>query len=238
MITKTRVKRGDYYDSVTLLQVAQGLLKLRGCKDTAVVMGTPANKSILTDAQLLTSEAALAASDDLVIAVRAEEEVSADAALVEAERLLKTSRMAVQRSTGSEERPRTLTAAIEGMPGANITLVSVAGRYAGAVALEALQRGLHVFLFSDNVPIEEEIALKRLAVERGLLMMGRMPAQPSSTILRWASPTRFRKDRWASWPPPVRVFNPSAVLSDGMALGSLRPLVRVGAISRCLSVAS
>jgi FdrA protein len=65
-----------------------------------------------------------------------------------------------------------LAAAMESIPGANIALVSVAGRYAGGVALEALQRGLHVFLFSDNVPVEEEIALKKLAVEKGLLMMG------------------------------------------------------------------
>jgi FdrA protein len=43
------------------------------------------------------------------------------------------------------------------------------GRYAAQEARAALERGLHVLLFSDNVPLEDEIALKELAVERGLL---------------------------------------------------------------------
>ena len=68
LITKTQVKGGEYYDSVTLLEVAQDLLALEGVKDAAVVMGTPANKGILADAQLLTPEAEAATPDDLVVA--------------------------------------------------------------------------------------------------------------------------------------------------------------------------
>src|SRR5262249_18620290 len=44
--------------------------------------------------------------------------------------------------------------------------------YAGDEALGALRAGLHVMLFSDNVPIEAEIECKREARERGLLMLG------------------------------------------------------------------
>jgi succinyl-CoA synthetase alpha subunit len=58
------------------------------------------------------------------------------------------------------------------MPEANLEIVSVAGRYAGDVARSALESGLHVMLFSDNVPLETEIALKKLARKRGLLVMG------------------------------------------------------------------
>mgnify|MGYP006987969554 CR=1 FL=1 len=50
MIKKTIIKSGEYYDSVTLMEVAQGLLDLEGIEDAAVVMGTPANKGILNDA--------------------------------------------------------------------------------------------------------------------------------------------------------------------------------------------
>ena len=50
--------------------------------------------------------------------------------------------------------------------------ISTPGRYAAAEALKALRLGLNVFLFSDNVPLEEEIALKREAHERGLIVMG------------------------------------------------------------------
>src|SRR6185295_1797310 len=48
----------------------------------------------------------------------------------------------------------------------------VPGEFAAHEARRALERGLHVLLFSDNVPLEDESALKRLAGERGLLMMG------------------------------------------------------------------
>jgi len=58
------------------------------------------------------------------------------------------------------------------MPDANLAVISVPGEYAAFEAQRALRRGLHVFLFSDNVSLADEIALKRLAVERGLLCMG------------------------------------------------------------------
>lgn len=173
MITQTTIKSGEYYDSVTLLQVAQGLMKLVGIEDAAVIMATPANKGLLAAGNLLTPEAEAAGADDLVIAVRAVDEATAAAALVEAERLMQASRQAPAESGGLEAPPKTMGAAIERLGGeANIALVSVAGRYAGGVAREALNRGLHVFLFSDNVPLEEEIALKTLAREKGLLVMG------------------------------------------------------------------
>ena len=57
-------------------------------------------------------------------------------------------------------------------PQADWVLVSVPGRYAAAVAREALERGKNVFLYSDNVELEDELSLKELASERGLLMMG------------------------------------------------------------------
>jgi len=173
LITQTLVQSGEYYDSVTLLQVAQGLLALPGIADAAVVMGTPANKGLLVEAGLLTPEVEAASPDDLIIAVRAADAPAAMKALGEAQTLLKTSRRTATGGSGLETPPKTLGAAIERLGGeANIALVSVAGRYAAGVAREALHRGLHVFLFSDNVAVEDEIALKTLAREKGLLVMG------------------------------------------------------------------
>ena len=173
MITQTTIKSGEYYDSVTLLQVAQGLMGLAGIEDAAVVMGTPANKGLLASGNLLTPEAEAAGADDLVIAVRAVDAAAAAAALAEAEALMKASRQAPAGDSGLAAPPKTVSAAIERLGGAaNIALVSVAGRYAAGVAREALQRGMHVFLFSDNVAVEDEIALKTLAREKGLLVMG------------------------------------------------------------------
>src|SRR5262249_2318099 len=69
-------------------------------------------------------------------------------------------------------RTHTLGAALTLEPQANLALISVPGDYAAAEARAALERGLHAMVFSDNVPIEEEVALKRFAAERGLLLMG------------------------------------------------------------------
>ena len=171
MITKTRIKSGEYYDSVTLLEVAQGLLDLDGIGDAAVVMGTPANKGILADADLLTPEAEAASSDDLVIAVRADSEAAAEEAMEKADALMEASRTPTEEG-GLQQPPKTLAAAVKRMDDANMVLISVAGRYAAGVAREALAKGKHVFLFSDNVTVEDEKALKEIGREKGLLVMG------------------------------------------------------------------
>ncbi|MEJ5309611.1 MAG: acyl-CoA synthetase FdrA [Anaerolineae bacterium] len=165
---QTIVKSGEYYDSITLLQVAQGLSKLKGVEDAAVVMGTPANKDILKDAGMLTAEANAALADDLIIAVKVAAKAKVDVA-ARVDELLKASR-APKAESGAA--PKTVSAAAQQLAGANIALVSVAGRYAAGVAREALNQGLHVFLFSDNVSVEDEIALKMLGREKGLLVMG------------------------------------------------------------------
>ena len=170
MSTLTRVKPSAYHDSVTLMLVAQAVLKLPGVQDAAVVMGTPANREIIDAAGLLTPEAAGARPDDLLIVIKAEDEASALAALAQAEEILAA--RAPRAETGAAQRPKSLASAIAAKPGANLAVISVAGRYAAGEARTALENGLHVLLFSDNVPLEEEIALKKLAAERGLLCMG------------------------------------------------------------------
>jgi len=167
---KTIVKSGEYYDSVTLLQVAQALSQLPGVEDAAVVMGTPANKGILKDAGLLTPEADAAFADDLIIAAKVAAEAANDIA-ARVDELLEASRTPKAES-GTVAPPKTLSAAVEQLAGANIALISVAGRYAAGVARDALDQGMHVFLFSDNVSVEDEITLKKLGREKGLLVMG------------------------------------------------------------------
>lgn len=171
MITKTIIKSGEYYDSVTLLQVAQGLLELDGVQDAAVVMGTPANKGILKGADLLTPEAIAASADDLIIAVRASSTEVVNAAEEETNALLEQSRTPAAES-GMAAPPKTMASAVQQLEQANVVLISVAGRYAADVAREALDKGMHAFLFSDNVSVADEIALKQLGREKGLLVMG------------------------------------------------------------------
>lgn len=169
MTVKTLIKTSEYHDSVSLMLVARELSKLEGVKDAAVVMATEANKSILTDAGLLTEEAKAASPNDLVIAVSTEDDPVAEEALQQAEDLLKKKASSDQ---GGEFKPKTIRGALSTNPAANVAVISVAGRYATDEAWDALSHGLHVLLFSDNVALEDEIALKKYAREHGLLLMG------------------------------------------------------------------
>jgi len=163
------VRRSFYRDSVTLMRVSRDVERVPGVTSVAVMMGTPANRALLAEAGLLADEGAAAAASDLVVAVRADSEAAAVAAREAAERAL-LARPVV--GAASAERPRTLAAALRATPQASLALISVPGPYAAAEARKALARGLHVMLFSDNVPLEAEIELKRLALERGRLLMG------------------------------------------------------------------
>ncbi len=150
----TRIKPSEYHDSITLMLVAKALLELPGVEDAAVVMGTPANREIIAAAGLLTDAAAAARPDDLVIAIRAADEASGQAALRQADDLLAAR---APKTALTAQRPKSLASAVAAAPDANLAVISVAGRYAATEARAALERGLHVLLFSDNVPLEDEI---------------------------------------------------------------------------------
>jgi FdrA protein len=107
--------------------------------------------------------------DDLLIVVKAETDNSAVEAIGKVDELL-----ARRKSTSvlQDFRPRSLSGAVQQLPEANWVLISVPGRYAAGVAREALDLGKHVFLYSDNVSLEEEVGLKKTAREKGLLVMG------------------------------------------------------------------
>mgnify|MGYP000044181419 CR=1 FL=1 len=169
MIVRSVVKRSAYADSVTLMRVQQEVRRQPGVREAGLVLATEANRALLREAGLLTPEAEAAGPDDLVISVAGDSLEAVAAALAFAERLLTQPRAA---AGPAAYRPRTIAAARRMQPAATIAAISVPGRFAAAVAREALQEGLHVFLFSDNVPLEEEVALKRAAADRGRLLMG------------------------------------------------------------------
>jgi FdrA protein len=148
-----RVVRNRYVDSVRLMKVAADMRSRDGVTACEAVMGTPANLAALG----LECDAGPA---DVVLAVDGPEE-----ALDAAEQALS----AAKEDAGErpEAAPRSLVAA-----DANVALISVPGEYAVLEAHRALTCGMHVFLFSDHVGVEDEVALKRRGAERGLLVMG------------------------------------------------------------------
>jgi FdrA protein len=165
------VRAGSYYDSVVLMQLQRALAALPGVLDAGVMMATPANLEVLTASGLAPGEGITAGPHDLLIAVKAESDAAAGEALAQVDALLQVRRGAGG-DGGQDFRPRSLASALKSLPEARWVLISVPGRHAAAVAEEALAHSRNVFLYSDNVPVEREVALKQKARERGLLVLG------------------------------------------------------------------
>jgi succinyl-CoA synthetase alpha subunit len=164
------VRRNSYFDSIDLMRVAEQARQLAGVAEVAVVMGTPPGRAMLAEAGMWPPEAPAAGPSDLLISVRASTDAVASRALASVEELLSASRATEE--ARPDMLPRTTAAAARGSAATNVALIAVPGAYAALEAHQALSAGLHVFLFSDGVTLDDEVALKRRARERGLLVMG------------------------------------------------------------------
>jgi FdrA protein len=150
------------------MQLSERVRRQEGVEEAILMMATDNNKKILLASGIEASLIDDARADDLVVCVVANTELAADAAIVLAtEQLVKRASGA-----GTTHAPRTLDSALATTPAANMVIVSVPGQYATREARRALEKGLHVLLFSDNVELDDELALKQLAREEGLLLMG------------------------------------------------------------------
>lgn len=172
-VVTARVFPNSYRDSVELMQIAAAIEGREGIERAGLVMATPANRDVLGAAGLLTDAVRGAGPNDLVVAVAAVDESTATAALDDASaRLSGGAGGSEDGGESSVTAASTLAEAVGELEGANLVLIATPGAYATGEARKALKRGLHVFLFSDNVPVADEIELKALARERGLLLMG------------------------------------------------------------------
>ncbi|MEK6672907.1 MAG: acyl-CoA synthetase FdrA [Nitrospirota bacterium] len=170
LIVKNIIWQKRYMDSLRLMRISNKAAALEGVEKVAVVMATVLNKEILKEVGLLVTEGAGASNDDIFVAVAVEDENRIQAVLDFIEEEMKREGERIKDMAGYA--PKSLESALEMMPQANLSLISVPGQYAKAEAMKALKKGLHVFLFSDNVTIEEELELKKYAEEQGLLVMG------------------------------------------------------------------
>lgn len=183
----TAVKPGSYHDSVALMRVTRELSERDGVTQAAAVMATPQNKEILQEAGLLTEEAGGAGPGDLVVVVQARDAEAAEAALAAVDGILapRTQKgggsggggpegygCGVGAGAGGGRTKRQLLLGDAVGFGAGLASISVPGTYAAAEAAKALKLGMHVFLFSNNVGLDDEVELKRYASDRRLLMMG------------------------------------------------------------------
>jgi FdrA protein len=158
-----------YRDSVFLMRIANRLRSLPQVEDVALMVGSEANKATLLQSGFDTPVLSAAHPADLIIAVKSEDSAQALVAIQEAlDQVEGKNRPATSTSSSYPN----LDMALSDHPNANLALISIPGQYAAAEARRAMQKGLNILLFSDNVSIDEEVSLKQESSSRGLLVMG------------------------------------------------------------------
>lgn len=167
------IKKGSFQDSVSLMIISRKLSERPEVDQVSVMMGTPANKSMLDSTGFWHDDFDDATPNDICVAVRTHEEQPEILELIREQ--LEKELSAIASASGSSQqllKARRWESACQKLPQANLLLISIAGEYAASVAKEGLLAGKNVMMFSDNVPLEQEVELKTLARERGLIVMG------------------------------------------------------------------
>jgi FdrA protein len=169
-VVSISLRSGVYADSVRLMQVSREVGATDGVTAVLVAMATPLNLELAAGMGMAPEQGA--SPEQLLIAVRAQDDdalaaavAAVDAALAARERSSSTAAAVPQRTIGSglAELPPEESA---------LAIISVPGQYAVAEAADAIAAGRSVLVFSDGVPVEHEVALKRAAHEAGVLVMG------------------------------------------------------------------
>lgn len=170
MVVCHLIRKQTYFDSVTLMLIGSQVKKLDGIENAVVGMCTDYNIDSLKRLNMYQPEFDGLTPNDLIICIMGKDKATAENGIAEVEKRLKSRK---QTSGASAELPpATQEEAARRLPEANVVLISVPGEYAAREAMQALNNGRHVMLFSDNVSIEEELELKTLGVSKELLVMG------------------------------------------------------------------
>jgi FdrA protein len=163
---KYKILKNSYYDSVTLMSTTVALKKELNFKELVMFMGTDMNKDMIKSVGLFHDDLVKAEPNDLMLAVEMTEENPNWV-----EEIL--SKLSARKKTGKESDKvyKTINQTIDDL-NPNIAIISVPGIYAANEAYKALEKNLHVMLFSDNVSVEDEIELKEIGIQKNLLVMG------------------------------------------------------------------
>ena len=166
---KTVVKKGSYHDSVVLMLLTNHISAMQGVNKVSIMMATPANKDIFKQSGLDTEELLAASANDMVVVADIENKTIMDTIETEIDAYFKKQNTQTQQT----ESVKSWDKALEKMPTQRSTVViSIAGAYAALEANRALDEGMNVFMFSDNVTIEDEKQLKQKAHDKGACCYG------------------------------------------------------------------
>ncbi len=171
-VVRSVIRENNYRDSIFLMTLSVQAARESGAEAVSAMMATDRNKELFATSGLMTPEIAAAKANDLAIGIKGGAG-AVDAAVAAALRLLEAAPAAKRGGgNGGSEAPKNIPAAKKVVPGLNLSLVSVAGDYARYEAALSLAAGMDVMLYSDNVSLADELALKKLAARKGLLVMG------------------------------------------------------------------
>jgi FdrA protein len=169
-VTRTvQTRKGAYVDSVALMQVSRRIAGLPGVSAALVAMATELNLD-LTRAMGFEPPDRMS-PNEMLVAVEADSDAALASALAEVDVALAASKTPSGSTFGEAPAPTTVRAAARTSE-ATVALISTPGQYAFADAVDAMDAGLHTMVFSDNVPVEQEVALKEYAARAGVLLMG------------------------------------------------------------------
>lgn len=167
MATGFVIRKNQYYDSVFLMGISKRISDVEGVQQNAVLMGSDTNKELLASIGIHDIQIDDARPNDLIVGVVADTEQVITGVLEELDKYLLGGV-----PVSATSNPHSLAEGLAQKPNANLAVISVPGEYAAWEARNALEAGLNVFLFSDNVSLQEELELKQLAAEKKLLVMG------------------------------------------------------------------
>ena len=168
---KSKVFPNSYRDSVLLMKMAGMVRKIEGVENAEVIIATEANKGILEFNGLLTEEIRKATPNDLVVSVIAGDETVIEKAIAAVEDMIFNG---LEDDKGGKVTysAKSIAGALAMEPEADLAILSIPGPLVKKDAMKLLDSGVNLLIFSDNVPIEDELELKRKADEMGLMVMG------------------------------------------------------------------
>lgn len=169
MKIKTKVLKGEYIDSVTLMLLTTRANEIEGVKQALIGMGSDMNHEVLQNLNIATAESKAASSNDLMIVVAVEDEKILDKVFEQVEQILE------QRNANQQDDDNTDVYHSQDEiddDDSQLVVISVPGQYAVREAHVALDKNKNIMLFSDNISVEDEIELKQKAISKNLLLMG------------------------------------------------------------------
>lgn len=169
-IFQVAVRQNLYRDSMQLLKISDSIKRASdGVVEASVIMATPTNKEVLMRLGFRPSAVGEAQESDIIIAIRARDNKSLDAAIAAADRLLESPEQA---APVQGEQANDLDSALKVMPDANLALLSIPGEHVRDLSMKLVGLGVHQQIFSDHVPVEDELEIKTQAARSGVLILG------------------------------------------------------------------